>query len=202
MKRIGLTGSIASGKSTVADMLRDMGAFVIDADETGRALTNRPGSPVLGEIAAAFGAHMLTEEGLLDRKAMAALVFGDAAARSRLEAILHPAIRASMHEQEKNARGHNAVVYDVPLLFESGMDADMDEVWVVDAPRETRISRLAERNGWSPSEAQRRMAAQMPDAEKRARADVLIENGADMDTLRRKVAALWEERNAGYGSYP
>ncbi len=197
MKRIGLTGSIAAGKSTVSKRLQELGAYVIDADAVSRELSEK-GSPVLHEIQSAFGDGVIAPDGALDRALLSRIVFADEAQRKKLEAILHPAIKRRMREMEDAQAGAERVVYDVPLLFESGMDAQMDEIWVVDAPRETRIRRLEERNGLDREQAERRIRAQMPDEEKRRRADVLIENDGTIEELIRKVDDLWQNTEKSY----
>lgn len=197
MKRIGLTGSIAAGKSTVSKRLRELGAFVIDADATCYELTEK-GSPALEELQHAFGKAILGEDGSLNRRELASIVFENETKRKELESILHPKIRKRMFELEKEAPLANIVVYDVPLLFESGMDADMDEIWVVDAPIEKRIERLAKRNGMDRETAKKRIRAQMNDEEKRRRADVLIENDASADELCGKVDCLWKKQSESF----
>lgn len=190
MRRIGLTGSIASGKSMVSDRLRALGAYVVDADAISRALCE-PGAAGLARIVEAFGTGTLAPDGTLDRKAMAARVFADAAARRKLEDILHPLIRARM-EQLAQESGEAAVIFDVPLLLETGMDARMDQVWVVDAPEALRVARMMRRDGCTKEQACARIAAQMTDAQKRVRADVLIENDGSVAALYERVDALWQ----------
>ena len=162
MRIIGLTGSIASGKSTVSAMLREIGAAVVDADAIVHDL-QRPGTPVLGAIVREFGPGVLRPDGSLDRQALGRIVFADAGRRRALEAIVHPAVRAEMRRQieEHRRAGRPAVVLDIPLLFESGWDRMVDEVWLVYVDGATQKARLMARSGLSPEEAEARIAAQM-----------------------------------------
>ena len=191
MMRIGLTGSIGAGKSTVSAILRELGAPVIDADAISRELTAGD-MELLAEIRDAFGAELFYVDGRLNRKAMAERVFSDANERKKLEDILHPRIMARILEQETAYRNEKAVVFDVPLLYETGIDRRMDAVWVVDAPMECRIRRLADRDNMDRMDAKKRIDAQLSDEEKRKRADVLIENNGELLELRRKVESLWK----------
>ncbi|MDO5112632.1 MAG: dephospho-CoA kinase [Clostridia bacterium] len=194
MTRIGLTGSIASGKSTVTARLRALGAFVIDADEISHEVT-AAGLPALASIAAAFGADVLRADGSLDRAALGDIVFSDPARLKTLNGILHPLIRARMREMERES-GEPCVVYDVPLLMETGMDRDMDAVWMVDAPEDVRMARLMRRNGLTQAQAIARLRAQLCDEEKRRRADVIIRNDGTLGELYGKVDDLWQSLNA------
>src|ERR671934_1677181 len=162
MDVIGLTGGIASGKSTVAAMLRDLGATVIDADEASRAVVE-PGTPGLRAIVEAFGPEVLDGD-RLDRWKLGAIVFEDEAARRRLEAITHPLIRTWMAERQREAeeRGEKRVILDIPLLYESGLDRGLKAVIVVYAPAEVEMERLMARNGLGREEAGRRLATQLP----------------------------------------
>jgi dephospho-CoA kinase len=192
--RVGLTGNIGSGKSTVARLLRERGAAVIDADALARAATEDP--DVLARIAASLGEDLVVD-GRLDRAATAARVFGDAAALARLNAIVHPWVRARSAERERELSDAvpppPVIVHDVPLLYENGLDAAMDAVVVVDAPLETRLRRVAERSGVSIDELRARDAAQLPLEEKVARADFVVGNAGDLRELRVAVKALWAE---------
>lgn len=200
---IGLTGGIGSGKSTVAAMLAELGAAVVDADAIAREVVE-PGEPALASIVAAFGSGVLDEHGRLDRRRLGRLVFRDPEARRRLEAIVHPAVRARTRERIRRFAEegrHPAIVWDVPLLFEVGADRLVDEVWVVVAPREERLARLRRRDpDLSPEELERRMAAQMPLEEKAARADVVIDNSGPLEATRRRVRQAWQERLARWGA--
>jgi dephospho-CoA kinase len=188
--RIGLTGGIGSGKSTVAARLAAHGATVVDTDAISRALT-APGGAALPEIAQAFGPQMLTFDGALDRDRMRALVFTDADARQRLEAILHPRIGAEALRQA--AAGGPVVVFDVPLLTESGhWRARVDRILVVDCPEDTQARRVAQRPGWDEATARRVIAQQAPRARRRAIADAVLANGErPLARLHDDVDRLW-----------
>ncbi len=191
MKRIGLTGSIGAGKSTVSARLKELGAFVIDADAVSHELTEK-GSYLLLRLRDAFGEEILSSDGSLNRRRLSSIVFSDDRARKKMESIIHPAVFKRMQEIEDANENENIVIYDVPLLFETGMNEDMDELWVVDAPREERIRRLEKRSKMTRAEAESRIRAQMKDEEKRNRADVLIENDGSREELIRKVDSLWQ----------
>lgn len=204
MRTIGLTGGIASGKSTVSRMLAELGAPVIDADQLARAVVE-PGAEVYHEIIAAFGQQILLPDGRIDRKALGARVFADPAARKRLESIVHPAVQArrAARMRELAIAGHPVAVLDVPLLFEVGMDRQVDEIWVVWVDPETQLRRLMERDSLDEPAARQRMAAQWPLSEKRSRAHVIIDNTGSLEATRAQVAAAWlaalaaAERGAG-----
>lgn len=186
--RIGLTGGIASGKSTVADMFSDLGIPVIDTDLIARDVV-APGQPALQEIREAFGAGVIAEDGSLDRPAMRALVFADDGARRRLEAILHPRIGAATREQADAAGGPYQIIV-VPLLLESSLRAFVDRVLVVDCEEETQVERLLSRDAESESQARRILAAQASRAERLAIADDVIANEDDLDDTREQVRRL------------
>ncbi|CAN5184261.1 dephospho-CoA kinase [soil metagenome] len=191
---VGLTGNIAAGKSAVADVWRDLGATVIDADVLARRAVE-PGSPALAEIAARWGKNVVSgTDGTLDREALGRIVFGDPDARARLEGIVHPEVRRLREIEHAAAaeRGDRIVVDDVPLLFEVGMEDAFDVVVLVDAPAETRLRRLTEERGMDRYEARRRIAAQMPAEEKRARADIVIDNTRTLAELWERAAKVWE----------
>lgn len=200
MRLVGLTGGIASGKTTFAAALRARGAPVVDADALARAAV-APGTPALAEIVRAFGADVLLPDGSLDRKRVAGLVFADAAARRTLEAITHPAVRRAMQEETTRlaAAGHDLAFYDTPLLYEVGLDAALDSVVVVWAPREVQRARLALRDGLDPGEAEARLAAQLPIDEKAARADFVVENTGAPEELGPKADRLLADLRAGLG---
>jgi dephospho-CoA kinase len=194
MLKIGLTGNIASGKSTVAEVWRSLGANVVDADELARRAVD-PGTPAFSAIAAEWGEEVVEPDGGLDRAALRRIVFADPAARERLEAIVHPAV-AGLREalyREAEARGDAAIVADIPLLFEVGLVDEFDVVVLVDAPEETRLARLVGDRGLDPAEAQRMIAAQMSPALKRARADYVIENDGTLTEVRRRARDVWQE---------
>lgn len=190
--RIGLTGGIGSGKSTVASMLVGAGAILIDTDGIARAITRAHGA-AMSAIGAAFGPSVVAADGSLDRVRMRDLVFADAAAKARLEAILHPLIGAEC-EAQAAAAGPGLIVFDVPLLVESKRwRALVDRVLVVDASEETQVQRVVARSGWSP-EAVRAVIAQQADrARRRAAADAVIFNEAmPLAELSANVRNLWE----------
>jgi len=200
MTLVGLTGGIATGKSTFAAALRARGVPVIDADQLARQVVAQ-GGPALPAIAAAFGPSVLTAAGDLDRKAMASLAFADPAARRRLEAITHPAIRRAMEEETARlaAAGHGLVVYDSPLLFEAGLESSVSLVVVVYAPREVQLRRLQARDGLGRAEAEARLAAQRPIEEKADLADVVVDNTDEARPLDAAAARLVADLRAGLG---
>lgn len=188
---IGLTGNIGTGKSTVLGILRRLGAHVIDADAVARQVVQR-GQPAFDAVVQAFGPGILGPDGELDRAELARRVFSDPAALRRLEEIVHPATIARVREEIANATAPVVVVEAIKLL-EAGMARDLcDAVWVVDAPEEVCIARLAAGRGISPEEARRRLATQTPQAEKRAAADVVIDNSGDLEETRRQVLEAWQ----------
>lgn len=192
MKIIGLTGSIASGKSTVTRALRELGAPVVDADALVHEL-QQPGTPVTAAIAREFGPGVIRSDGSLDRAALGKIIFADPARRKALEAIVHPAVRERIWQEVERCRaeGRPAVVLDIPLLFESGWDRQVDEVWVVYVDRATQKSRLMARDGLPPEEAERRIAAQMDLECKRTRAHRVIDNRGPEAETRAQVAEAW-----------
>jgi dephospho-CoA kinase len=200
VRLVGLTGGIASGKSTFAAALRELGAPVIDADALARAAVRR-GTPALAEIVREFGPAILGPDGELDRRAMAALVFPDPAARARLESVVHPAVRAAVAAETARlaAAGHDLAFYDVPLLFERGLEREVDCVVVVHAPRALQLERLQARDGMTRTEAEARLGAQLPVDEKARRADVVVGNEGDLASLRSRAAPLLAALRAGLG---
>ena len=194
MLRIGLTGGIGSGKSTVAALLAERGAQVVDADRLARAVVE-PGTPGLDAVVAEFGAGVLTAEGALDRPALAAVVFGDPAARAQLDAVVHPLVRARAAELVGAAPPDAVVVQDVPLLVETGQAGAYDLVLVVEADPETRVARLVER-GLSAEDARARIASQATDEQRRAVADVVLDNSGTPEELEAQVDRFWAERVA------
>jgi dephospho-CoA kinase len=200
VRLVGLTGGIASGKTTFAAALRARGVPVVDADALARAAV-APGSPGLAEVVRAFGSGVLAADGGLDRKALAAVVFADAGARRRLEAITHPAVRRAMAEETARlaAEGHPLAFYDTPLLYEVGLEALLDSVVVVWAPREVQRERLVRRDALSPDAAEARLAAQLPIDEKAARADFVVENAGPVADLETKADRLLADLRAGRG---
>jgi dephospho-CoA kinase len=200
VRLVGLTGGIATGKSTFAAALRALGVPVVDADQLARQVV-APGTAALAVIARAFGPGVLDGAGALDRKALGALVFADPLARRRLEAITHPAIRRAMEAETARlaAAGHALAFYDTPLLYEVGLDSVMALVVVVFAPPEVQVARLQRRDGLSQAQAEARLAAQLPVAEKVARADVVVDNTDDAASLGSRAARLLADLRAGLG---
>lgn len=194
MRIIGLTGGIASGKSTVARILERLGAVIINADKLARE-TVAPGEPAYFAIVAEFGEGILNSDRTLDRQAIGKIVFADPAARRRLERITHPAI-AHLAEKKLAAlreAGTPVVIYMAPLLIEAGVTSRVDEVWVVYVDQETQVARLMQRDGISHTEALQRLAAQMPMTEKCAYGKVVIENRGTPEELERQVRDIWEK---------
>lgn len=191
LERIGLTGGIASGKSEVSRLLAAKGVPVVDADRLAREAV-APGSAALKRIAERW--PEVVREGQLDRKALGAIVFASDEERRALEGIVHPWIRdeAFRRMDEELAGGAEQVIYEAPLLFETGSDAFLDAVILVAAPEHLQRERIMRRDGLDEKEAQARIDAQMPLDEKRRRATFVIENDADREGLARKVDALWE----------
>lgn len=186
---VGLTGGIGSGKSAAADIFAELGAAVVDADAIAHELT-APGGAAIESIRAAFGDEMIGANGALDRAAMRKRVFADAEAKVRLEAILHPMIRAEADRRIGEARAPYVVLV-VPLLVESGSYRQrVQRVAVVDCPEETQVARVMARSGLSTQEARAIMAAQVSRAERLAAADDVIDNGGDLAGLRAQVEAL------------
>lgn len=200
---IGVTGGIASGKSTVARAFAARGIPWVDADEVAREVV-APGEPALAEIAEHFGPEVLTPDGGLDRRALREIVFADAAARRRLERITHPRIRERLvaHLERLQAQGAPYVLLVSPLLFESGQDAMVDRCLVIDVPEETQIARTAARDGVDEAQARAIVAAQMSRTERLARADDVIDNSADEAGLAAQVAKLDRRYRAAVGLPP
>ena len=194
MLKVGLTGNIAAGKSTVARAWTELGAVVIDADELARRAVD-PGTPAYQAIAAEWGDTVLVPGGELDRAALRRIVFADPSARERLEQIVHPAVAALRDElyRQAEARGEALVVADIPLLFEVGLVDEFDVIVLVDAPEEVRLVRLVGDRGMDPEEARRMITAQMPSELKRARADYVIENTGSVAETERRAAEVWDE---------
>jgi dephospho-CoA kinase len=193
--RVGLTGGVASGKSTVSRMLAELGAVVIDADLLAREAVDR-GTDGLAEVVAAFGPEVLTPAGDLDRPALGALVFADEARRRTLEAVIHPRVRARAAEIERSAPEGAVVVHDIPLLAETGQGAAFDAVVVVDVPTGLQVERMVRDRGWSAEEARSRIAAQATREERRAIATYVIDNTGTIEDLRRRVAEVFGELRA------
>jgi dephospho-CoA kinase len=193
MLRVGLSGGIGSGKSTVARGLARRGAIVIDADAIAREVVE-PGQPGLAAVVERFGPGVLDGDGRLDRPKLAALVFEDAAARADLNAIVHPRVAAETARRIAAAPADAVVVIDVPLLVEAARSG-YDAVVIVEAPEAVRLERLVGR-GMSPDDARRRMAAQASDAERRKVADVVLDNAGSEADLDPQIDALWAQLTA------
>ena len=193
MLRVGLTGGIGAGKSTVAEALARLGAVVVDADQLARRVVE-PGSPGLDAVAEAFGAGVLAADGSLDRAALGRLVFSDDAARARLNGILHPRIAELTAREVATAPADAVLVHDVPLLVENGLGPNYQLVVVVTAPVEERVRRLVRDRGMAEQEARARIAAQADDAARAEAADVLLDNGGDRDRTLSAVQRLWHDR--------
>jgi dephospho-CoA kinase len=189
--RVALTGGIASGKSTVADLFAALGIPVIDTDVIAREVVE-PGRPALAQVVAAFGSDVLDAEGRLDRRRMRERIFGDPDAKRRLESILHPAIRMEMERQSLAAEGPYQVLV-IPLLTEGGRRDHVDRVLLVDVPEELQIERLMRRDGVSHEQAKASLKAQATRAQRLALADDVVRNTGRVDDLREQVARLHEK---------
>jgi dephospho-CoA kinase len=190
--RIGLTGGIGSGKSTVSALLAERGAVIVDADRIAREVVE-PGTPGLAAVVEAFGEGVRTADGALDRPALAAIVFADDEARRRLDGIVHPLVRARAVELTAGLPEDAVVVNDVPLLVETGQAGSYDLVLVVQADVETRVARLVQR-GLAEVDARARIAAQATDEQRSAVADVVLDNNGSPDELAEQVEKFWTER--------
>lgn len=190
---IGLTGGIATGKSTVSAMLVERGANLIDADQIAREVV-LPGSPVLSEVAERFGQAVLLETGELNRKKLGEIIFNDGQARHDLGAILHPPIRSIMMERMlayEQDEPHRLVVVDVPLLFESELEHLFSSVMLVYVPEATQLSRLMERDKLDREQALARLASQMSIEDKRERADIIIDNSGTLQHTEAQIDQFW-----------
>jgi dephospho-CoA kinase len=195
---VGLTGGVASGKSTVSAILRELGAVVIDADALAREVVG-PGTPGLDAVVATFGPEVLGPDGALDRVRLGALVFADADRRTALEVIVHPLVRARAAELEASAPSGAVVVHDIPLLVESGQAGSFDAVLVVDVPADVQVARAVRDRGWSEDEARARIAAQASREERLAAATYVIDNAGTTEDLRQRVAEVFVQLT-GMGS--
>ena len=192
MLKIGLTGGIGSGKSTVASILHELGAKVIDADQVAREIVE-PGQPALAELAEAFEG-ILAENGSLNRAELAHQAFATPEATEKLNTITHPRIRERTQElfSEAEAQGVEVLVYDMPLLIENGEYKQMDHVLVVDAPDDVRVDRLVNQRGLDEGDAWRRIAAQIDRETRLQVADTVLDNGGDRESLIAQVDRFWE----------
>ena len=206
IKRLGLTGSIGAGKSTVAELLHARGLSVLDADAAARELSFTP--EVMAEVSRQLGPEFVLPGGGLNRPALAALVFADVRKRGVLNAILHPRVREDMAEQERQAagRGERWVVQDVPLLFEGETWKSMDAILLVDAPLELRLERVAARDGLDREAARARDAAQMPIEQKRALLSTMpgavLDNSGDLERLEAQLDVALRDLNVTDGQHP
>ncbi|HEX5409413.1 MAG TPA: dephospho-CoA kinase [Gemmatimonadaceae bacterium] len=189
---VGLTGNIASGKSTVARLLAAHGATIIDADALARRAVE-PGSPALRAIVARWGNALLLDDGTLDRAALRRIVFANPADLEALNAMVHPEVRRLRDEDvaAARARGDRLVVCDVPLLYEQDMEHEFARVILVDAPEDVRLERLMRDRGLSRDDAMLMIVAQMPAELKRARADLVVENDGTLEALETRVNEVW-----------
>jgi dephospho-CoA kinase len=195
MLMVGLTGGIGAGKSAVARRLAELGAVVIDSDALAREVV-APGTPGLDEVVAAFGPAVLDPDGALDRAALGRIVFADDERRRRLEAIIHPRVRARAAEIATSAPSDAVVVNDVPLLVEAGLAGLYQVVIVVLASEDVRVARLLRDRGMTEADVRARITAQATDEQRRAVADIVIVNDTDMDDLRSQVDAAWASLRA------
>ncbi|KHL14579.1 dephospho-CoA kinase [Mumia flava] len=189
--RVGLTGGIGSGKSTVSALLAERGAVVIDSDLLSREVVE-PGTEGLAAVVARFGDGVLDADGRLDRPALGAIVFADDAARRDLEAIVHPLVRARAAELERAAGEDAVVVHDVPLLVETGQTDAYDVVVVVDVPTETQVERLVQQRGMAEVDARARITAQATRERRTGAADHVVDNTGSLEELTQSVDSLWE----------
>jgi dephospho-CoA kinase len=193
MLLVGLTGGLGAGKSTVAAMLAERGAIVVDADDLARQALE-PGTRAFQQVCDLFGDEVVTPSGELDRGALAARVFGDQDARRALESITHPEVFRMLAETVEARRGtDHVVVFDAPLIIETGFHEASDVVVVVSAETERQIERVARSRGMPEDQARARIAAQIPVEQREALADVVIHNDGDLGSLERQVEALWAD---------
>lgn len=194
MKIFGLTGSIACGKSIVAEMLTELGAVVVDSDKVARGVAAKD-SPVLEKIKKAFGEFVLNPDGSLNRTVMGDTVFNDSEKMKLLNSIIHPAIIEGLKKEinKNEAAGVSVLIIEVPLLYEVGFKGLAEKVIVVHSNEENQINRLIKRNNLSYNEALIRIKSQIPSAKKAEMADYVINNNSDIDALKAEVGKLWEE---------
>ncbi|MEU2925254.1 dephospho-CoA kinase [Streptomyces sp. NPDC007251] len=192
MLKVGLTGGIGAGKSEVSLLLVEHGAVLIDADRIAREVV-APGTPGLAAVVDAFGEDVLTADGSLDRPKLGSIVFADPQRLAVLNSIVHPLVGARSRELEEAAAPDAVVVHDVPLLTENGLAPLYDLVIVVDASPETQLDRLVRLRGMTEQDARARMAAQATREQRRQIADIVIDNDVPLDTLRKRVAEVWED---------
>ncbi|MFC5543092.1 MAG: dephospho-CoA kinase [Bacilli bacterium] len=191
---IGLTGSIASGKSTVSNMLKEYGFPIVDADVVARQVVE-PGSETLKKIAEAFGEEVLTENGELDRKKLGSIIFNDEEKRQLLNSIIHPAIRKEMLRQrdEYLEKGEKTVIMDIPLLFESKLQHFVDKILVVSVSEDVQLERLMKRNQLTEEEAKARIQSQLPLSVKEQGADAVINNNGSIEETRKQLEQILKD---------
>jgi dephospho-CoA kinase len=199
MPVIGLTGNIGSGKSSVARILRELGAKVADADQIARDVV-LPGTPALAELTKEFGSGILNPDGSLNRKKVGSIVFDDPRARLRLNQIIHPRIKeeidrliASFRQDPYATSPSGVLVIEAPLLIEVGLDREVDEVWVVKVNEDKQVERLVARDNLTPREIRNRIAAQLPQAIKLQHADRVIDNSGDLSATKKQVLHNWND---------
>jgi len=197
VKLVGLTGGIASGKSTVAKILQSLGAAIVNADDLAREVVE-PGHEAWKEIVAAFGADILQSDQTLDRQKLRTLIFNQPEARKRLESIIHPRVRALAEERIRQyaAAGYPVVIYEVPLLFEGNLQEWLRPVILVACDVETQTARLQNRDHLTAADAEKHIAAQMSLKDKRRLADYVIENNGSLEDLERQTRQILEELKA------
>ncbi|MFC7442868.1 dephospho-CoA kinase [Laceyella putida] len=191
----GLTGGIATGKSTVAQMLRERGAVIIDADQVAREVVE-PGTEGLARVVATFGNEVLDEAGRLNRPALGSIIFHDEGARRKLNQLLHPLIMGKMRQDAEKARQADpraVIIWDVPLLIEEKMTPLVDEVILVYVPESIQLARLMDRNQLSEQEAKARIASQLGIEEKKQWADYVIDNSGTLEETEKQVECLWND---------
>lgn len=192
MKVIGLTGGIGSGKSTATDYLISRGFHVLDADQIAREIV-LPGSEMLIQLASAFGRGIILEDGSLDRKKLGEIVFSDPEKKTTLDALMHTSILELIRERILQFReeGENKVIFiDAPLLFETGLNKSVSEIWLIDVDDEIRIKRIMARDGLNREEIEKRISAQMTREEKQSLADVILDNTGDQEALYQQIEQL------------
>jgi dephospho-CoA kinase len=191
---VGLTGGIASGKSTVDAMLKDLGAYIIDTDRAAHEIV-MPNQPAWYEVVDHFGSGIMLSDGSINRKVLAEIIFRNPAERLQLEKITHPYIEAQVAAGVEKAErfGHKFVVIDIPLLFEVGWQQKVDEIWVIYVNAEVQLARLKNRNQLTEQQAMDRICAQMEIEEKIKQADVVIDNTFDVENTKKQVVTEWDK---------
>ncbi len=189
--RVGLTGGVGSGKSAAAQILRELGAVVIDADALAREVV-APGTRGLAAVVEEFGPYVLTDGGELDRARMASLVFADEAARRRLEAIVHPLVYEQILAAEATTAPGSVVVHDIPLLAENGRAGEFDAVVLIDVPEQLQLTRLVRERGWAEADARARIAAQATREERLAIATQVVDNTGTLEDLRSRLTEVFQ----------